>query len=919
MSQDGTTSFRSYITKFGDLNLTGSLKKRIMILTAFCVALSTLAIGALSYSRIRSETLQLAEVKLAAEARLLSQRFSLDYHQIANDLMMVAETPPIQGVIRSLQNGGIDPQDGSSEALWRGRLATIFQAVLRGRPEYFQFRYIGVGARGRELVRVDRTSAGLEILTGEDLQEKHQEPYFEQVREAPSGAVVFSDVSYNREHGREDGTGIPALRGMFPIDGPDGARYGFLVININYEDMLQSAFLEIKPQRTTFVINGAGDYMEHDADDSQFAHLLEIHDALTRPVPDIVRRVQLSEDEEGLFFTEDKVGYFVRDAKEHAQASANLSVVVELPVHEWYLTATQTRNEFLLAGFLVILVSTVFTVVVARSMMQPLSDLSNAVRYSSPDDRLDYLPVTRKDEIGELAIVIRNRNSRLIESQARASAIVNNVVDGLILIDAHGRIEQFNPSCERMFGYPASEIIGKNVTILMRREVAVNHASYLQRYRSGKGGKVLDITRELEAVDRSGRVFPIELAINAVTVDGETKFSGVIRDISQRKEIDRLRKEFVSTVSHELRTPLTSIRGSLTLIDTLASEALPPKVHNLLAMARNNTERLILLVNDILDFEKLHASKTQFFFEAIDLNGEVEKAVELTQGYAVDANVSLSMDLSPDAITISLDTGKFQQVLGNLISNAVKYSEKQGTVTLRTLVAGDHVRVEVEDRGSGIPESFRTRIFEPFSQADGSASRRKGGSGLGLNITRSLVEGMRGKIGFKSQEGAGTTFWIEFPMYEMQPVAVNEPEEVRDPGGLLGLHLEDDRDFHIILQSGMDGELELLQARTLAEARELLDKYRFDIVIIDRMIRDGEGLDLIRSIPDPDQTKIVVVTATDENVQHLHVDETLIKSKTRPSEFASRFAKIVDEIKAARQADQTRSARNVPVSPAASS
>ncbi|WP_269585281.1 ATP-binding protein [Roseibium sp. Sym1] len=881
-----------------------SLKKRIMVLTAFCVAFSTLAVGALSYTRIKSEALELAEVKLASEAHLLSERFSLDYHLIASDLETVAKTPPIQGLIRSLRNGGIDPDDGSTDTLWRSRLATIFQAVLSGRPDYFQFRYIGIDDAGRELVRIDRTRNGFSSVTGEALQQKRLEPYFKLAAEAPAGKVLFSKVTYNREHGQADGTGTPTLRGLYPIDDIDGNRFGFLAINVNYEKMLQSTFQDINPNRRTYVVNGGGDFMEHSGTVKQAFYRLEIRDAFTRAVPPIVQQVLQSETPEGLFFSEDRVAYFVREAGNFSQESASLGVIVEVPSAEFHATATKTRNEFLAAGFLVVLISTIVAVVAARSFMQPLADLSNAVRSSGSDELLSALPVERADEVGELAAAIRNRNIELVESRARFSAIVNNVVDGLILIDAYGRIEQFNPSCEKMFGYAQDEIIGQNVTLLMQGKDAENHGSYLERYRKGEGGHILGATRELEAIDKSGRVFPIELAISAVAADGETKFSGVIRDISQRKEVERMRKEFVSTVSHELRTPLTSIRGSLTLIDTMAPKDLPPKIGKLIGMARKNTERLILLVNDILDFEKLRAHKTQFALERVDLNEEMRKAADLNQGYADDAHISLVLDLNPQAVLVEVDPEKVQQVLANLISNAVKYSRPSGRVTLRTGLSGDQARIEVEDRGEGIPDNFRKLIFEPFSQADGSVTRKKGGTGLGLNISKELVEGMKGRIGFDSLEGYGTTFWVEFPR-----LAAEGPEQISlaplfRPGRLKGLHLEDDRDFHVILQSGMDSNLDLMHARTIAEARDLLKKYQFDIVILDRLIADGDGLDLINSIPDPEATKIIVITAVDENVNHIHVDETLIKSKTPPGVFVERFSKVVEEVLARKGLDR---------------
>ncbi|WP_165814827.1 ATP-binding protein [Labrenzia sp. 011] len=867
-----------------------------MILTAFCVALSTLAVGSLSYVRIRSETLHLAETHLATEAELLSQRFGFDYHLIANDLRTIAETPPVQGLIRSIKSDGRDPLDGSAEADLRSRLAINFQAVLQGRPEYFQFRFIGVEDAGRELVRVDRTLYGMKVKERGELQQKKLEPYFRFAIEAPTGEVVFSDISYNREYGQQDRSYTATLRGMMPIDDEDGNRFGFLVINVNYEAMLQSAFAEINPDQHTFVVNGGGDFMEHRPGMEQTVYRLELNGNMTRPLPDIVKQVLETGEDRGLLSTADDVGYFIRDTSHFSQASANLGVVVVVPNEVWYAASTQNRNEVLLVGFLVILCSVLLAVVVVRSMMQPLSDLAEAVRLSGDEDSLEHLPTWRNDEIGKLASAIQKRNSDLVESRTRASAIVNNVVDGLVLIDGFGMIEQFNPSCERMFGYSASEAIGCNIKILMKPEDAGAHDGYLQLYRDGLGGKSFDTTRELEAVDKSGRVFPIELSINAVKLNGATKFSGVIRDIGQRKEIDRMRKEFVSTVSHELRTPLTSIRGSLTLIDMLAPEDMPPKVFQLIGMARKNTERLIQLVNEILDFEKLRANKTKFELSVMDLNDEIEKALELNQGYADDAGIQLEAERAATAISVSVEATKFQQIMSNLISNAVKFSQKGQKVTIRTMISKRNGRIEVVDKGVGIDENFRKHIFQAFSQADGSATRSEGGTGLGLNISKSFVEGMHGQIGFESELGTGTTFWVEFPL---QASTGTSGGKSRDPADtrLLGLHVEDDNDFYTILATGLEPDLELLHVKTVAEARKLLKEHVFDIVILDRLLEDGEGLDVIPFIPAPESTKILVVTAIDENVQHIHVDATLVKAKTRPGEFAARVTELVDQIK----------------------
>jgi signal transduction histidine kinase len=243
-----------------------------------------------------------------------------------------------------------------------------------------------------------------------------------------------------------------------------------------------------------------------------------------------------------------------------------------------------------------------------------------------------------------------------------------------------------------------------------------------------------------------------------------TGFLGVIEDITVRKEVERLKSEFTAVVSHELRTPLTSIRGSLGLILGALATSLQPKVKDLLEIAQSNCERLVLLVNDILDVEKFSAGQMRFEFQTVALAGLVQQAVDANEGYARKFHVRIEIEPADPQCRVSVDPDRFIQVMSNLLSNAAKYSPQGGAVRVRTEARGELVRVSVRDDGPGIPESFHEHIFEKFSQADASSTREKGGTGLGLHIAKRFVEHMQGRIGFASEPGRGSTFWIELPL-----------------------------------------------------------------------------------------------------------------------------------------------------------
>lgn len=239
---------------------------------------------------------------------------------------------------------------------------------------------------------------------------------------------------------------------------------------------------------------------------------------------------------------------------------------------------------------------------------------------------------------------------------------------------------------------------------------------------------------------------------------------GVAWDITELKHVARMKSEFVSSVSHELRTPLTSIRGSLGLLVSGVTGELPEAAKELVDMAYKNCERLSLLINDILDIEKIESGKMRLDVQHHQLRPLIEQAVEANQGYAHHLSVHLLAQVDTEN-AIVVDADRFMQVMANLISNAVKFSKPGDSVEIAAVDVPERVRIEVRDRGPGVPMEFRERIFQRFSQADSSDTRMRGGSGLGLAITKTLLEKMHGEIGFIDRAGGGTVFFIELPTH----------------------------------------------------------------------------------------------------------------------------------------------------------
>ncbi len=351
------------------------------------------------------------------------------------------------------------------------------------------------------------------------------------------------------------------------------------------------------------------------------------------------------------------------------------------------------------------------------------------------------------------------------------SMLIDNVIDAIIIIDARGIIETFNHAAEQIFGYSSAEVIGRNLSMLMPEPDRSAHDGYLEHYARRGTSRALEQNRELTALRRTGETFTIELRVSQISHHGECKFIGLVRDITERKRIERMKSELVSIVSHELRTPLTSISGALGLIVGGALGETAPNMRQMLSIAHQNSLRLGRLVDDLLDMDKLVAGKMTLDLRALAVPAQLQQAIAANQGYAAKHDVTLILQQAPD-VELVADDDRLQQVLANLISNAVKFSPPGGSVSLGSECRGAWVRIWVRDQGPGIAPEFHTRIFQKFSQADSSDSRQKDGTGLGLAISKELIEHMHGRIGFESEPGEGACFWCELPI---APAAQDQP------------------------------------------------------------------------------------------------------------------------------------------------
>ncbi|ALP54286.1 hypothetical protein Tel_14665 [Candidatus Tenderia electrophaga] len=368
----------------------------------------------------------------------------------------------------------------------------------------------------------------------------------------------------------------------------------------------------------------------------------------------------------------------------------------------------------------------------------------------------------------------------LYRETALRQAILDSANLSIISTEVDGTITSFNKGAERLLGYAADEVIGKMtpgvihdkdeisrradvLTHELGRSVAPGFEVFVAKAKQGQIDE-----REWTYIRKDGSRFPVLLSITAVyDSDGKVNgFLGIASDITERKKIEQMKREFVSTVSHELRTPLTSIRGALGLLLGGAAGPMRDEGRAMLDVAQRNSKRLTLLINDLLDLEKIESGRLEFNVKPLDLVALAHSALEANEAYARQHNVSLRLTCAPEQAMVQGDENRLLQVFANLISNAVKYSPERETVRLTIERKAEFYRVAVIDQGPGIPEEFRARIFERFAQADSSDTREKGGTGLGLSISKVIVERHGGRIGFDSEVGKGACFYFDLPPYQ---------------------------------------------------------------------------------------------------------------------------------------------------------
>ena len=414
---------------------------------------------------------------------------------------------------------------------------------------------------------------------------------------------------------------------------------------------------------------------------------------------------------------------------------------------------------------------------------------------------------------------------------------------GMVMSDGDGKMVMVNTEIEQQFGYRREELIGRPVEILVPVRLRAQHIRHCVGFIFQPETRRMGAGRDLFGLRKDGTEFPVEVGLNPIRAGEGLLVLSVIVDISERKRLERLKDEFVSTVSHELRTPLTSISGSLGLLVGQWAGKLPESAARLLVIAHKNSQRLVRLINDILDIEKMESGKIVFDMKRVEVCVLVEQAIEANRGFAEGFDVRIRLDPECKPVDVRADPDRFAQIVTNLLSNAVKFSPPGEEVVVGVETRGETVRISVRDHGHGVPAEFRPRIFDKFAQANATDARQKGGTGLGLSIVKGIVDRLGGAVGFADAPGGGTTFHVELPAWD--PAVDQEIDFEAETDIPRILHLDDDHDVLAAVAAALGTTADVVSVDCIEDARRALADDRYDLAVLDISLGAASVMDFL--------------------------------------------------------------------------
>ena len=488
----------------------------------------------------------------------------------------------------------------------------------------------------------------------------------------------------------------------------------------------------------------------------------------------------------------------------------------------------------------------------------------------------------------------RQAEAGLKASEARLRTVLDNAVDGIIVIDGRGKVASFNRAAENIFGYCADEVVGQNIKMLMPEPYHSEHDGYLERYRKTNVAHIIGIGREVRGRHKNGSTFPLDLAVSEMDIGGERLFTGLVRDITQRKRdeaalilakeeaerANRAKSEFLSSMSHELRTPMNAVLGfaQLMALDPNFDPTYRDGVQEILKAGNH----LLELINEVLDLSRIEAGRMSLDIEPVSILDILDECCHLIEPMAAQRHISVDIAFSSLEPAVRADRMRTKQVLLNILSNAVKYNREGGRIEIGgELKADGYLTVNIRDTGSGIAPERLGEVFQAFHRLGLEKSSIQG-TGIGLTISKRLIEMMDGQIGVESALGQGTLFWIRLPLAGESATSTRNAatddglplKTVNDGRNYTVLCVEDNVANLNLIEQGLKTwpTLRLLRAENAMQGLDLAEQALPDLILLDINLPDMNGLDVLHYLKTQASTQDIPVIAVTANAMPQEIE-----------------------------------------------
>jgi PAS domain S-box-containing protein len=474
-----------------------------------------------------------------------------------------------------------------------------------------------------------------------------------------------------------------------------------------------------------------------------------------------------------------------------------------------------------------------------------------------------------KDSLEEKVL---ERTWELAESEKKYRRIIEDSFDPIITINSENQVTGWNKGAEITFGYAHEEIYGTKIETLFIANPEKVMTSLLDRVKTEDGFTRNFITR---CYRRNREEIDVNITANRLGDDG---LCLIVRDITREKKIDKMKSDFVSNVSHELRTPLTSIKSAVDLVLSGAEGPLTEPEKGMLTIVKNNSARLIKLINELLDLSKLESGKMEMNLKATKIEQIIKATMEETSPLMVNKHINMQMQAEMGLEDVFVDENKIKQVLVNLIGNALKFSTEGGRITIGAADKGNELHISVADTGIGISKENFDRVFEKFVQVDSSTTRAAGGTGLGLAIAKSIVEAHKGRIWLESAVGKGTTFFFSLPKMKeemlktvnKEKIAAEKTKETSKQAFSIKriLVVDDDEDITMFIKETLvQHKYEVHVSNSAMDAIKKANELQPDLITLDLMMPTMDGYfitGLLKQNPKTRDIPIVIVSSVVE-------------------------------------------------------